>query len=41
MTRGGGNESFQYGYAGKRLADIVFLLLTAPLTIPLMGIVAA
>jgi len=33
-------DSFEHGYSGKRLGDLLFLLVTAPLTVPLLAIVA-
>ncbi len=40
MTVSARSASFQVGYPGKRLADLVLLVLTAPLTIPLLLAVA-
>jgi lipopolysaccharide/colanic/teichoic acid biosynthesis glycosyltransferase len=34
------SASFQIGYPGKRLADLLILLLTAPLTLPMLAAVA-
>lgn len=40
MTFSVRTDSFEHGYAGKRLADLLFLLVTAPLTVPLLALVA-
>lgn len=40
MTVSARSASFQAGYPGKRLTDLLLLLLTAPLTIPLLLTVA-
>jgi lipopolysaccharide/colanic/teichoic acid biosynthesis glycosyltransferase len=40
MTTAAMHDTFHSGYAGKRAIDLVVLLLTAPLTLPLLVVVA-
>ena len=40
MTTAAMRDTFHSGYAGKRAIDLVILLLTAPLTLPILAIVA-
>jgi lipopolysaccharide/colanic/teichoic acid biosynthesis glycosyltransferase len=40
MTVSARSASFQAGYPGKRLSDLLILLLSAPITIPLLIVVA-